>query len=279
MIQLIVDGERRTLNKEFVFNGGEVHVELITFPEDKDVTEVTVMAYIKSSEDVMKLAMVKDACDRHFTNAVIKLSLPYFPYARQDRVNTAGEALGAKVMGDMINNMCFSQVTVCDPHSDVVAAVLEDVVVESQDWIFKQHMASHPITGKLRTGQAALVSPDAGALKKTMKLARHYHAKVVVGEKIRDTSTGEITGTVVHDTNAIFPAVEEVIIVDDICDGGRTFTELAKVLKEEHGVKKVGLYVTHGIFSKGKSDLHKKGIDWIVSPFDWEHHETTGRSF
>ena len=33
----------------------------------------------------------------------------------------------------------------------------------------------------------------------------------------------------------------------DICDGGRTFIELAKVLKD-NGAKRVTLYVTHGIF-------------------------------
>ncbi len=46
------------------------------------------------------------------------------------------------------------------------------------------------------------------------------------------------------------------VIVDDICDGGRTFIELAKTLKEG-GAQRVVLYVTHGIFSKGIYPLEK----------------------
>ena len=38
--------------------------------------------------------------------------------------------------------------------------------------------------------------------------------------------------------------------MDDICDGGRTFIELAKALKVD-GPRSVWLYVTHGIFSQG----------------------------
>ena len=38
--------------------------------------------------------------------------------------------------------------------------------------------------------------------------------------------------------------------VDDICDGGRTFIELGKVLRAK-GASKLVLSVTHGIFSRG----------------------------
>ncbi|MNQ12726.1 ribose-phosphate pyrophosphokinase [compost metagenome] len=45
-------------------------------------------------------------------------------------------------------------------------------------------------------------------------------------------------------------AGENVLVVDDICDGGRTFTELAKVLKQ-YDLGSLSLYITHGIFSAG----------------------------
>jgi ribose-phosphate pyrophosphokinase len=41
-----------------------------------------------------------------------------------------------------------------------------------------------------------------------------------------------------------------VLIVDDLCDGGGTFTAHASVLLAA-GATAVDLYVTHGIFSKG----------------------------
>jgi ribose-phosphate pyrophosphokinase len=57
---------------------------------------------------------------------------------------------------------------------------------------------------------------------------------------------------------------KHVIIVDDICDGGRTFIELAKVLKSNK-VKNITLFVTHGIFSKGVDALFENGIDNIIT--------------
>jgi ribose-phosphate pyrophosphokinase len=45
------------------------------------------------------------------------------------------------------------------------------------------------------------------------------------------------------------------VIVDDICDGGRTFIELAKVIIAQNQEAKIYLVVTHGIFSAGFSEL------------------------
>ncbi len=64
------------------------------------------------------------------------------------------------------------------------------------------------------------------------------------------------TGKITH-TDVFSPAPIEgydCFIVDDICDGGRTFIELAKTLKEK-GAEKIYLYITHGIFSNGFGDL------------------------
>ena len=75
------------------------------------------------------------------------------------------------------------------------------------------------------------------------------------------TATGNITKTtVLHDDFG----GKDCVIVDDICDGGRTFIELAKVLKER-GAGKIGLFVTHGIFSQGVGVLFDNGIDFIYT--------------
>ena len=66
-------------------------------------------------------------------------------------------------------------------------------------------------------------------------------------DKKRDPSNGEITGTVVYSEHL---GSQDVLIVDDICDGGRTFIELAKELRHLT-TGRIYLYVTHGIFSKG----------------------------
>jgi ribose-phosphate pyrophosphokinase len=89
-----------------------------------------------------------------------------------------------------------------------------------------------------------IVAPDAGAEKRCSKVANTFNQKLATATKHR-TPEGI---TIKMNTNDIS---ERVVIIDDICDGGRTFIELAKVLKGEYGVKHVTLIVTHGIFSAG----------------------------
>jgi len=67
----------------------------------------------------------------------------------------------------------------------------------------------------------------------------------------------------------------DVIIIDDICDGGATFINIAKILtgyKEFKG--KIYLIVTHGIFSKGFAELSQyfKGIYCTNSYSDLKFH-------
>lgn len=46
-----------------------------------------------------------------------------------------------------------------------------------------------------------------------------------------------------------------ILICDDLCDGGKTFIEIAKFMKSNFPARKLFLYVIHGIFSKGFSEL------------------------
>ena len=85
---------------------------------------------------------------------------------------------------------------------------------------------------------------------------------MVYCEKIRDQATSEILSLELR--SHIDLTDKSVIIVDDICDGGRTFTETAKLLKAA-GTKKVTLYVSHGIFSKGTKILLDNGIDLLYT--------------
>ncbi len=101
--------------------------------------------------------------------------------------------------------------------------------------------------------------PDKGATDKYYS-SFPYHASVVC-TKNRDPLTGyisEITckGSIKN---------RKILIIDDICDGGMTFILIAKKLLKE-GALTVSLYVSHGIFSKGKKVLHNSGILNIYVP-------------
>jgi ribose-phosphate pyrophosphokinase len=235
----------------FQFAGGEIQVKI----KPSLISEKTeIRAFLNSSNDVMALLLTVDAVRRVNSSTKISLTIPYFPYARQDRVCNEGEALSVKVMADLINSLHCESVHIYDPHSDLTPALLHRCKVSKMAHLISNSSLVHLI----REGNWVLVSPDAGAEKKTAELAKVLSSEqkkisMICARKVRDTLTGEILSTKVSEDPLLIRG-RDLILVDDICDGGRTFIELAKVLKSQ-GAEKLFLYVTHGIFSKGFDEL------------------------
>lgn len=178
---------------------------------------------------------------------------PYLPYARQDRVAYPGEALSAAVACRLLNAQGYRSVEVWDAHSDVSLALLDRV----------RHRPASDFAVPIVTARDVIVAPDQGAAKRASACARLAGATLVHAEKTRSTDTGAITGTMVHSEPV---GARDFLIVDDICDGGRTFIELARVLRPLT-TGQVKLYVTHGIFSAGFDAL--AGLDriYVANPF------------
>lgn len=232
----------------FIFPGGECHVSLGGIPIS---AKTRISALLTSSEQLMCLLLTVNAIRHINPTTMIELLLPYVPYARQDRVCNKGEALSIQVLASLINSLRCDSVTIYDPHSDVTSALLNHCTIVSQAELFAK--TDLPIVACYH--QAVLLSPDAGAEKKVRSVAKSlttpgYKPEVIYAGKTRDPATGEITGTQIHgDVTG-----RNIVILDDICDGGRTFIALAEQLRSM-GAADLYLYVTHGIFSKGLMPL------------------------
>lgn len=226
--------------KTFNFPAGECQVTL----SPEIITQKTfIKAILYNAKDIMALLLTVDAIRRILPLINIELIIPYFPYARQDRVCNQGESLSVKVMADLINNLKCDRLIIIDPHSDVTPALLNNCQVISQADILNESC----LKNELLQHNWALIAPDAGAQKKTLEVAKRLNlSDVFCASKIRDTQTGKIITTTFHDE----VKGQKVLIVDDICDGGKTFIELGKLLQQK-GATEICLYVTHGIFSQG----------------------------
>ena len=182
----------------------------------------------------------------------IELYVPYFIGGRSDRKFGRTDTNYLKnVICPIINSQGFTQVIVMDPHSDVLEACLNNftkidnisLVDEALSYLIKED----------EDNKVALISPDAGALKKIYDVAKHFGiSNVTTASKVREMSTGTILRTELPTMD--LDGIEHIVIIDDICDGGRTFIELAKVIKEQTD-KPIYLIVTHGIFSAGFEKL------------------------
>lgn len=234
----------------FSFPGGERHIRLPAFGAvDELDREWAINAHVYTPADIMDLMLTVDAVRRVIpAGSLLRLVLPYVPYARQDRVALDGEPLSIKVFCTLINSMGFDTVEVWDPHSDVTPALLNNVRIRPTKDLMQ--MTFNAVGKANLLQECAFVAPDAGARKRVSNLAKQFGVEAVFADKVRDPVTGQLSGAHVEGDLPARP----LLVVDDICDGGGTFLELARVLREKT-TQPLYHYVTHGLFTKGLSSL------------------------
>lgn len=200
----------------------------------------------ENEAELFHLAQLKHLLDDKIQH--VTLTLPYLPYGRQDKCVSNDGTFALRTFAIMINNMYFDEIIIHDPHSEVALNHIGESKSVFTDII--------PIIEK--TGAGLLCYPDKGAVVKYSKV--YGTRNFIYGEKIRDQSTGNIL------SYEVFGGCNgsNVLIVDDICDGGATFIHLAKALKIAKA-KEINLFVSHGLFTKGIQVLKDAGINRIFT--------------
>jgi len=232
------DGQQSITIDEFNFVGG------------RNINDgIKIHSHLNSFQDLELIICAKKALDSLGEFPVV-LHVPYFLGARSDRRFQRGSVHYLKeVICPIINSLKFDAVVVLDPHSDVLEACLDNMVKVDNHLLVKQALTLIDNKNDARE-RVCLVSPDAGAYKKIFDVAKKFDInKVITATKVRDLKTGKILHTEVP-TPDMHNDIKYVII-DDICDGGRTFTEIAKAIKAVRPTAELYLVVTHGIFSGG----------------------------
>lgn len=255
------------------FPSGEVAVKLeVDADKPIEVNKViSVMVQGYEPDELFILANIKDALDEMLRNAgashvQIRLLLAFMPHARYDRHMVTGDGFALRVFCDMVNLLKFDSILVIDPHSDATTAMLRNATSVPQDKVMGDIIQSFGVDCDV------LVAPDAGAYKKIFTLAKQLKKPVVCLSKVRDLETGNIIGTALLNT---LPEGAKCLVIDDLCDGGRTFIGAAETLRE-HGAVQVDLAITHGIFSAGLNNLLDNGIDHLYCTDSFKDLGTEG---
>jgi len=251
-------------------NLSEIQFKISNFPDGQQTIDiqssvltdslsmktVTIRSRLNNFKD-LELIICANQALRNMGTDYVHLYVPYFSGSRSDRkFQDGGINYLKQVICPIINSQNFKYVTVMDPHSDVLEACINNYRKISNFTLVD--FALETLNG--RSAQTAIVSPDAGALKKIYDVAKEFNiTNVTTASKVRDIISGNIVKTQLP--GLFLSDIEQIIIIDDICDGGRTFIELAKVIKEQTNIP-IYLIVTHGIFSAGLYELSKH-IDGI----------------
>lgn len=186
----------------------------------------------------------------HQVSDETSLYVPFLPYGRQDKEITNNSTFALWPMIGALGAF-VKEIISFDVHSNTFDSIRNI----PPDHFFKTVLYEEP-------SDRVIVFPDKGAQERY----GHLFGKtdfVVVGSKVRDQSTGEITGMSI-DGDLGMISNRRCIIFDDICDGGMTFIKIAEKLQEFEPYQ-IDLCVSHGIFSKGVEVIHNSGIDRIFT--------------
>ena len=239
--------------KTFTFKGGEPHFQITS--DVLPVGDLVITQRYNKVDDLLNIILANDAARRMgFKN--IKLFIPYFPAARQDRVCNSGEPLTLKVFSDMINSCGFDEVTILCPHSDVVPTLINNVTVLDELKYVEEALCN--LLSTSTSNIINIVCPDAGAGKRVNKIVQHLSKEysqnifnLIRCEKIRDVKDGSIKEFFVDGDDL---GGHPTMIIDDIVCGGNTFKGLGDILKTRNCGKLV-LFVTHADYVHGLQSM------------------------
>jgi ribose-phosphate pyrophosphokinase len=237
-----------------IFPGGEVHVQLTD--EQLQCTELYA-GIIKNSNTLMKFVLTLDALCYHRAGILEELLIhcPYLPYARQDRVCSKGQAYSLNIFLKLLDyagcHFIFNDIH--NPSTIFFNYTSFENLLPI--FVQKEELSQY----------SAVIAPDKGAKERAIHQAQGV-LPVIQAEKVRDPNTGWITDYEID----LSQVKGKVLVIDDICDGGKTFEILGERLKKEN--ISADLYVTHGIFSKGKETLEKY-YEKVSAIHDWTIEE------
>ena len=212
----------------------EVYVTINEVVRDQDIFLVQPCS-IPVNDNLMELLLYLDAFRRASAHSV-SVVIPYFPYARQDRMARGREAISARVVANLLENQGANRVIYVDIHNRATQGFFNIPV---------DPLSALPLLAnyfrKPEFDNAAIVSPDVGRAGLAGRYAEALNLPLVVMHKRRTSFRSTETTHVVGDIKGRRP-----IIIDDLMAGGSVLKQI-DALYERGAVGKACFSVTHPV--------------------------------
>jgi ribose-phosphate pyrophosphokinase len=212
----------------------EIHIMIDEVVRDQDIFFLQPCSS-PVNDNLMELMLYLDAFRRASAHSVTVV-MPYFPYARQERMARGREAISARVIANMLESLGASRVIFVDIHSQAIQGFFNIPV---------DPLTALPLLAeyfrKPEYSNCAVVSPDVGRTSMAGKYAELLNLPLVVMHKRRMSFSETRTTHVVGDVKDRRP-----IIIDDLMAGGSVLKQLDS-LYEKGAVGKASFSVTHPI--------------------------------
>ncbi len=220
----------------------EIHVMIDEVVREQDIFFIQPCG-MPVNDNLMEILLYLDAFRRASAHS-ISVVIPYFPYARQDRMSRGREAISARVVANLLENQGASRVIFLDIHNLAIQGFFNIPVdplsaMEVIGNYFKQP----------KFGQAAIVSPDVGRAAMAGKYAEFTNLPLVIMHKRRTSFTETKTTHIIGDIKGRQP-----IFIDDVMASGSVLKQLDP-LYQQGATGKAFFAVTHAVVLQSALDI------------------------
>jgi ribose-phosphate pyrophosphokinase len=200
----------------------EIHVQINELVRHQDIFLIQPCAP-PVNDNFVELLLLLDAFRRASARR-INVVIPYFPYARQDRMARGREAISAKVVARTLENAGASRVIYVDIHALQIQGFFEIPVDPLTALpVLAEYFQNDP---RFATDRAVIVSPDVGRARLAGKYAEQLGLPLVIMHKRRLGFSETKTATVVGDIEG-----KTAILIDDMIAGGSVLDQIPALLE------------------------------------------------
>jgi len=228
----------------------EVHVQIDETVRKKDVFVIQPVT-APVNDHLTELFLLVDAFRRASARRVTVV-IPYFPYARQERMAKGREAISARVVASTLEMLGVDRVIYVHIHSEAIQGFFTVPV----DQLPAYPTLADYFRNKPFVEDAVVVSPDVGRARLAGKYAQALDVPLVIMEKRRASFERVETTHVVGDVEGKVP-----ILIDDIVASGSVLRQLP-VLFEQGARPEVHLAITHPVLLPRA--LEELDRDWLA---------------
>ena len=212
----------------------EIHVQVDEVVRDQDIFIIQPCS-VPVNDNLMELLLYLDAFRRASAHSV-SVVVPYFPYARQERMAQGREAISARVVANMLEMQGARRVIFVDIHSRAIQGFFNIPVDPLSALPLLADYFRQP-----KFANAAIVSPDLGRAGLAGKYAELLNLPLVIMQKRRTSFEAAETTRVVGDMAGRRP-----IIIDDIMAGGSVLKQV-DALYENGAEGRAYFAITHPV--------------------------------
>lgn len=241
------------------FADGEVFSKPMLSVKHKDIFIIH-STFSPANERLMELLVFLNAL-RNDEAGKIVVFIPYYGYARQDRVIDEGDPVSALLVSDLLKAAGADKLYTCDLHSlKVMPKFGIDTTNISAMELFAEEFKKRLAAQNVSLNDVTVVSPDHGGVNRAQAFAALLPgSSFAYADKHRPApNKAKVLGLHGEVRNKV------CILVDDIIDTAGTMSAVASKLLED-GAKRCWVAATHGVFSGNALErLSNAGVSCLM---------------